>query len=359
MTMAGTQVSPLRMKAGEALAINRFVKLDGSTERQVVYADAGDRPIGVTLAPADSGAEVAVEMLNVGATLKVTAAGTITVNSTVYTANDGKVSDSVSGQPIGKLLKAGAAGEPTEMAPFGQAGGDLDRSTWVVFNDDFLFPNTDESGSEGMWLLDANDGGALAQLDAHAGVITLTASDTTVGDNDETYLVSVAEIYKPAIGVYDGEILGIAKARIKFTEANTDDAGVIFLLLGGDTTDVADTIADGGASIANANQYIGFFKADGGTVYQGVLRDTAQDSDTDVGTRVSGSFQELKMVIYDADITDGEVEVGFYLDGVLGGTLAYAVSGATEMRFVVGVKNGGANLETLHVDRVYFEFKRA
>lgn len=358
MTMAGTQLSPLRMKAGEALAINRLVKLDGSTERQVVYADAGDRPIGVTLAPADSGGEVAVELLNVGRTLKAIAAGSITVNSVVYTANDGKVSDSVSGQPIGRILKAGVANEPTELLPFGQAGGDLDRASWVVWEDDFLYPNTDESGSEGMWLLDANDGGALVALDGHGGQITLTASDTTAGDNDETYLVSVQEIFKPAIGAYDGEVLGIFKARLKFTEANTDDAGVAFILLGGDSTDVENTIADGGAALTNAFQYIGFFKADGGTVYQGVLRDTAQDADTNVGARVSGSYQELKMVMYDADITDGEIEVEFFVDGVSGGTLAYAVSGATEMRLLLGIKNGGTNAETLHIDRVRAEFKR-
>lgn len=358
MTMAGTQLSPLRMKAGEALAINRLVKLDGSTERQVVYADAGDRPIGITLAPADSGGEVAVELLNVGSTLKAIAAGSITVNSVVYTANDGKVSDSVSGQPIGRILKAGVANEPTELLPFGQAGGDLDRSAWIVWEDDFLYPNTDETGSEGMWLLDANDGGVLTALDAHGGQISLTASDTTVADNDETYLVSVQEIYKPAIGAYDGEVLATFKFHLKFTEANTDDAGICAILLGGDSTDVADTIADGGAALANAHQYIGFFKADGGTVWQGVLRDTAQDADTNVGARISGTAQTLSMVIYDADITDGEVEVEFFVDGVSGGTLAYAVSGATEMRFVIGVKNGGANMETLIIDRVRAEFKR-
>lgn len=352
MTMAGTSISPLQMIAGEDLEAHRLVRFSGSTENTVVYADSGERAIGVTLARADSGNSVAVELLTAGGTLKVIAAGTITVNSVVYTANDGKVSDSVAGEPIGRLRKAGSAGVATELLPYGMAGGDTDKDLVELIDDFFYYTDGD------MWLLDANGGGGATEQDAQGGTVALDCSDTTAADNDETYLLSFKEIYKPAIGAVNGEVLAIFKARVKFTEANTDDAAVFVGLLGGDSTDVADTIADGGAAPTDANQYIGFFKADGGAVWQGVVRDTAQDSDSNVGARTSGSFAELKMVIYDADITDGELEVEFFVDGVSGGTLTYAVSGATEMRILFGIKNGGANEEVLHIDKVYFAFKR-
>lgn len=354
--MNSTSVSPLPMVAGEDLLPHRLVKMSGSTSRTVVYADSGDRPIGVTLARTVSGDPVAVEALNTGGTLKVTAAGTIAVNAVVYTANDGKVSDSVAGNALGILLSGGSAGVEAELLPYGMPGGAADTDL-VVFSDDFFHLELDETGSEGDWLVDANDGGAVAITDAHAGVISITASDTTAGDNDETYLMSISEIFKPAAAAANGGIVAIAKARIKFTEANTDDANVVFALLGGDTTDLANTIADNGG-MSQTFQQIGIFKADGGTVYQGMTYDSGLHSDTNIGARTSGSWTELKMVISDANITDGSLEVTFYVNGVAGGTLNYALASATEMRLVVGVKNGDTNAETLFVDKVRLEFAR-
>lgn len=355
----GTKESPISLIAGEALAAHRLVRLHASTAGTVVYADSGERAIGVTLDLKASGDKTAVALLHGGCTLKVTAAGAIAANAVVYAANDGKVSDSVSGEPIGRILVATSNdGDFTTLLPYGMQGGDTDKD-WVVVEDDFLYFNLDESGSEGFWTLDANNGGALAVNDEHGGSINFDASDTTAADNDETYLVSTNEFFKPSAGAVDGEVLAIFKTRLKFTEAATDDASVLFALLGGDTIDVADTIADGGAALADANQYIGFLKSDGGTNWQGVVRDTAQDSVSNVGARVSGSYQELKMVIYDEDINDSELEVDFFVGGVLGGRLTYALGSATEMRVIYGIKNGGANNETLHIDKFRGEFKRA
>jgi hypothetical protein len=354
----GTQKSPISLDAGEAIAAHRLVRLHASTAKTVVYADSGERALGVVSTLTASGASARVSLLHGGEVLKVTAAGAISANAEVYPANDGKVSDAVSGEPIGRILVATTTdGDFTLLVPYGMSGGDTDRD-WFVFEDDFTKYDLNESGSNGNWTLDSNDGGAATIQDAHGGTIVLDGSDTTVADNDEIYLVTTQEFYKPAIGSVDGEVLAIAKARIKLTEAATDDASYAFLLLGGDTVDVANTIADGGAAPADANQYIGFLKSDGATVFQGVVRDSAQDSDANVGSRTSGSWQELKMVIYDADIADGELEVEFFVDGVSGGTVTYAVASATEMRLLLGVKNGGANEESLHIDKVRLEFKR-
>lgn len=349
----GTQKSPISLAAGEALEAHRLVRLHASTAATIVYADSGERAIGVVPVDFASGDKASVELLHGGTTIKVVAAGAISANAVVYAANDGKVSDSVSGEPIGRILVATTAdGDFTILLPYAMQGGDTDKD-WVEFKDDFgYYVDSD------FWLLDANDGGAATEQDAHAGTLVLDTSDTTVADNDETYLISDNEIYKPAIGAVNGEVLAIAKARVKFTEANTDDANILFGLLGGDTDDVANTLGDNGAGPADANQYIAMWKVDGGTVWQGGVRDTAQDHDTNVGAVSSGSWTELKMVIYDADITDGELEVEFFVDGVSGGTKTYAVSGATEMRAIFGVKNGGANEESLHIDKFFFTFKR-
>jgi hypothetical protein len=357
----GTQTSPLNMIAGEALEAHRLVRLSGSTINTVVYADAGERAIGVTLVQAASGAMVAVEMLAAGQTLKVTSAGVITANSAVYTANDGKISDSVSGIPIGTIRGTGATGVAAEMIPYGMTGGGLDTDM-VEFYDDFLYPNTDESGSEGQWLLDANNGGVLTMQDAHAGVVVLTASDTTDADNDESYLITPNEIYKPTVGTFNGQIVARLYARLKLTEANTDDANILFGLLGGDTIDVENTIADNGGLTA-ANTYIAIHKDDGGTVWEGGVHDSAADEDTNIGAFTTNTWTKVEMVISDADITDGQLDVNFLIDGVSGGTKQFALASAGEMRLILGVKNGGASVqaggEALHIDKVYFTFARS
>lgn len=93
--------------AGEALAAHRRVKLD-STEGQVIYADAADDYVGVTLDAAASGAQVAVKLKRASqGTVEVEAAGSITVNTTIYGAADGKVQSSSSGNDkYGKALEA-------------------------------------------------------------------------------------------------------------------------------------------------------------------------------------------------------------------------------------------------------------
>lgn len=345
--MSQVHKNPIPLIAGEDLEPHRLVKMSGSTSRTVVYADAGDKAIGVTMAFAANGNQVAIQLLNADGTLKVTAAGNYAINASVYTANDGKVSTSVAGKPIGILLDDAAAdGDACEMVPYPSGETTTIDSSNVRHVDDFFYYVDSD-----FWVVDANNGGAVAETDAHGGVISMTASDTTVGDNDETYLVSVAEIYKPAAGKY-----GVVKGRIKFTEANTDDANILFGLLGGDSIDVENSLLDNGAGLADANQWIAMYKVDGGTVYQGAVRDTAIDADTNVGSRTSGSFQEL-MITIDSASGDTDATVTFFVDGVAGGTKSYTLSNATEMRAIFGVKNGDTNLETLLIDRfeIYFE----
>jgi hypothetical protein len=101
--------------AGEALAINRRVKLSGTT---VVYSDAGEVWIGTTKEAVASGANVSVKLLTFPGTRKVVAAGTFSAGAELYGAVDGKIDDIEIGQVAGTALEAAtAAGAVIEMLP--------------------------------------------------------------------------------------------------------------------------------------------------------------------------------------------------------------------------------------------------
>ncbi len=93
--------------AGEALAAHRRVKLD-STAGQVIYADAADDYVGVTLDAAASGGQVAVKLKRASCgTVEIEESASLTVNATVYGAADGKVGSASTGNDkYGKVLEA-------------------------------------------------------------------------------------------------------------------------------------------------------------------------------------------------------------------------------------------------------------
>lgn len=101
--------------AGEALAAHRLVKLSAG---KVVYADAGDQPIGATMAAAADGQLVAVKLLSAAGTLTCIASGAVTAGAAVMPQNDGKVDDAATGKPVGIALNAATAdGDPVEVLP--------------------------------------------------------------------------------------------------------------------------------------------------------------------------------------------------------------------------------------------------
>lgn len=90
--------------SGEALVKNRLVRLNASNVW--VYCDASEVPLGVTLDNYDSGAYPAVRLLNTSGTFEVCLASTTTNGALLYTANDGKLSTTVSGVCFGISSKA-------------------------------------------------------------------------------------------------------------------------------------------------------------------------------------------------------------------------------------------------------------
>ena len=197
------------------------------------------------------------------------------------------------------------------------------------------------------------DSGTVAAGDAAGGVVTLTPSDGTVADNDEAYMKSTQEVFKFAAG----KPL-VAECRLKFTEANTDDANVAFGLK--DAVAANSILDDGGGPAASYSGCV-FFKTDGDTVWNAESSNGATQKTDNLVNTVSldkltktaggGVYQTLK--IEATPNGGGLIDFAFYIDGALVARHKdRSYSSATEMQLFVGVKNGGANLETVLVDYI-------
>jgi hypothetical protein len=110
--------------AGEALEAYRRVKLH-TTTNQVVYADQSDSDadIGITMEKVASGAPVAIRLKGPHEKIPGVASEAFAWGATLYAANDGKISDTASGNPIGTALEAATAdGDVVSWLPdFGAA----------------------------------------------------------------------------------------------------------------------------------------------------------------------------------------------------------------------------------------------
>lgn len=107
---------PFTVQAGEALESARRVKLDAALsatagEMVVVYADAGDEFIGITIESCESGAKVTIEPMTQPGfrEVEVNISSAIAIGTVLYGAADGMLSDASSGSAQGIALKAAAA----------------------------------------------------------------------------------------------------------------------------------------------------------------------------------------------------------------------------------------------------------
>jgi hypothetical protein len=203
------------------------------------------------------------------------------------------------------------------------------------------------------WTTIATDAGASTLQDAANGVMLLEPSDGTVADNDETYLHTTKELF---LFADDAPIYGAA--RIKFTEANTDDAN---MLLGVMNAPAANHLLDNGGGPAADYSGVVFFKVDGGTVWQvensiGTTQKTteltaANSLTGDDQTAGGGTFELLEFLWQPK--TSTKADISFWRNKVLVAKHTdQSYASATEMAVILGVKNGGANHDKLHVDFV-------
>lgn len=219
------------------------------------------------------------------------------------------------------------------------------------FDDDF-----DHFVTADRWTVTATNGGGATVSDAVGGRITLDTSDSTAADNDETYLHTTTELFLLAAN----KPLTFT-ARIQYSEAATDDANV---LAGVMDAVAADSIQDNGAGPDGTFDGAVIYKVDGGTVWRFMTSNATTQTDSISTTTAGGSsFQELTIQIRHQDasncscvpLVDG-VQLKDSNGNLIEHTIAY--SGLAEMAAVVGVKNGGANEETVVIDYISCHQKR-
>lgn len=214
------------------------------------------------------------------------------------------------------------------------------------FDDFFFFTDTDD-----LWTV-TSDAGAIDTTDAAGGILSAA---TTGVDNNETYVHTTHEIALIAAG----KPLRV-ESRLTWTEANTDDANVIF---GVCEAAGADALVDNGAGPAADYSGAVFYKIDGETTWRVEYSDgtTKKQATLDADgaldgvahTCGAGTYQTLAIEI--RPITATKCDVLFWIDGVNVAAFkdqTYASAAAAEV--IAGIKAGGANAETLLVDYIGF-----
>jgi hypothetical protein len=220
----------------------------------------------------------------------------------------------------------------------------FDLDTFYIF-DDFFMDQTDLT-----WIDVATGTGTATVGDAANGVMALVNSAAA---NDELYLGSANESFLVAAGkpLY-------FRARLQFAEANTDDAAVVAGFADGVA---ADLIVDGGTGLKTTGNYFVIFKVKDETVWRAACRNgTAVDNDVSSVTANSaaGTYNVLEVIVNDFSAT--EVSVVYKVNGAFllktdGTPIKHRrlIASSTEMKAVVGIKNGAAFAETLNVDYIY------
>ena len=146
---------------------------------------------------------------------------------------------------------------------------------------------------------------------------------------------------------------------MQFAEANTDDENILVGLL--DAVG-ANSLQDNGAGPPASYSGAVFFKVDGGTTWNvETSNSTTQTTNELVSTNANNlsrktqtaggaAYQTLRIEYTPYSATNAYVS--FFVDGVQCCQHDYVFTSATEMQIGIGVKNGGANNETLNVDYV-------
>jgi hypothetical protein len=188
-----------------------------------------------------------------------------------------------------------------------------------------------------------------ASVATGTNVLALVASDGTVADNDETYVGTTNAAFKP-----QANKPFYLEALVQFTEANTDDANVAVGLA---SSVAANLIVDDGAGLRASGTVIALYKVDGETVWRFVTRNgTAVTTSTSTTTAGGSSYQRLTIEVLDVigqvativPLVDGLHLRDATTNAIIRHTLDLTSLAAASV--FAGVKNGGANLETLNVD---------
>lgn len=220
------------------------------------------------------------------------------------------------------------------------------------FLDDFFDFNTGDR-----WTSIISNSGSASVVDAAGGLLRLVTSDATAADNDETYVHTTNEVF-----LFGDDKPGEAIARLKWTEANVDDANVIWGAWDGVT---ADDLQDNGGGPPASYSGAVFFKLDGetqwrfetslaGTQTTTLLAATAPNGASDFhALKITWRLRSSTIVEIVPWIDEnGGQDFRVALDDANGKPVKHTITlgTPTEMALAAGVKAGGANSETLDID---------
>lgn len=201
----------------------------------------------------------------------------------------------------------------------------------------------------------ADTGAAVAMTDAVGGVVTLTTGAT---DNNECYLLGTKEVLliaanKPIV----------FETRLKYTEANTDDANVAAGFM---NAVAADSIVDNGAGPKTNYSGACFYKVDGGTTWIAQVSDGTTQTAVTLSAANSltktkqtpggGTYQTLRIEC--VPISSTIARFSFWIDGLLVQVIETTYASATEAMAFVGVKAGDTNSEVVSVDYIGYAQRR-
>lgn len=222
----------------------------------------------------------------------------------------------------------------------------INKDDVIIVQDDFLGDQSDIT-----WIDTITDTGTATVGDAVGGIMALTPSDGTVTNNDEVYLESANEVFLLAAGkpLY-------MKARVQYTEGNTDDANVFVGFASGVA---ANFIVDDGAGMRTTGDVLGIYKVDGGTKWICISQVNGTALTTTSATTAGGaSYIKVEIEVVDHDSAAGYATFKVnneYLKDTNGNVIRLRTpyASATEMAVAFGLKNGAdTTVETLNIDYV-------
>lgn len=193
----------------------------------------------------------------------------------------------------------------------------------------------------------ADSGATIAMQDAVGGIVKLSSIAI---DNNEVYLLSTKELFK-----FAANKPLMARCRLKYAEANTDDINVIFGLA---DAVAANHLQDNGAGPVASYSGAVFYKVDGGlnwnveasiSTTQTTAELTAANS-LDKTAHVGASTAYQVLTIESIPYSSTNHKLNYYIDGVHVYAIDHVYTNATEMMLFVGLKLGGATVEDVYVD---------
>ena len=280
--------------------------------------------------------------LTVAAALTATTTADIGTTLTVDAVNEHTTDDGVTIDGI--LIKDGSIVSSLSPVTGFPIWNGIDPSDWITFIDDFIDLDITTVGvgaaSSLGYYIQGDHIGTTGAEDGLGGWLEIGAPNT---DNHEVYLASTNEAF-----LFDTDKKFVLKCRIKLTEANTDDANWV---IGVSDTAGANFLQDNGAGPAASYDGAIFFKVDGTMKIQFETSNAAaQVTNATLADFASATTYNLAFVYDYGNGTTGSITP--YVNGVAGTAHAITIAGLEEMHFVMGVKTGDTNAESLMVDYV-------